>query len=399
MANRDGGGSQTFGGLRWTAEGMVAAVAVALVSPGQSARTPSLGVPLTILVSNTGGTNSDIQIVVASDAAFTSVVWPGSLSNQINGVYTVQPTGLVVDALYYWRARAAPTGTTTWGPWSEIRTFAVDLNVGKAWGYSYENVGVEVGIWSAAAADTVYENVGVEITLYAGEINYSYENVGVEVTLTSQAVEYVYEGDVNDLTPIPHVWFAYKKYGFVNDQILIYGQGFGALQSQYNAQPALDWGPDFTKPDIQLGAQNWVIQPSTADSFGPNRRIYAGSNDFDPPFSNVETDIFTITVPASGLPTEVQGPQNDFIYVVTTGGTSNKVAFLFYPTIPVLMAIPLLAMHSVAVMQVVADPVADGRIAQPLIRITAVPYLVAGGMAQRDPLLGAISKTSAQLGV
>lgn len=242
MAFIDGGGSQTFGGMRWTAVGLVAACSVALLDPVSGARSPSLGVPLRIAVANNGGTNSDVQIIVATDAAFTAVVWPGTLTNVVNGNYTVQPTGLVVTTVYYWRARAAPTGTTTWGPWSETRTFAVDLNAGKAWGYSYENVGIDSNLLYAGEIDYSYENVGVEVTLYAGAADYSYQNVGVEVTLASQAVDYVYEGDVNALTPDPHIWWLIPTAGRSGDGISVVGFGFGDLPGTYNGALEIDYG-------------------------------------------------------------------------------------------------------------------------------------------------------------
>lgn len=399
MAFIDGAGSVTFSGPRWSASGAVAVYDAVLISPTTGTVTPSLGVPLQVLVDNSLGGTSDVQIYVATDAAFANIIWPGSLSAVVNGIYTVQPTGLAANTWYYWRARIAPAGTTNWGPWATTRTFYVDVNAGRAWGYSYENVGVEPGLWYSGGNEYVYENAGVEITLYAGIEEYVYANLGVEITLTSQAVEYVYEGDVNDLTPVPHVWFVYKPFGFATDTVYIYGQGFGALQSQYNGQPKLDWGPDFGIADISMGAESWVIQPANADSYGPDRQIHAGTSLSDPPFTNVETDIIEVTIPEGALPSEADGPQDDLIYIVTTGGTSNKVLFLYYPTIPIEMGIPILSLHSAMMLRVVADPVSDGRIAQPFMVITAVPYIVAGGSAQRDPLLGAISKTSAQLGV
>ena len=150
--------------------------------------------------------------------------------------------------------------------------------------------------------------------------------------------------------------------------------------------------------DIQLGDVTWEIRPSMADSFGPNRRIYAGGGDGDLPFSNVETDIIEVVIPTQALPTEAAGTQNDLIYLVTTGGTSNKVLFVMYPTIPVLITLPKMAVKGLNLVNVVADPLAGVRIEQPSMVIVVVPYLVAGGLAQQYPLLGAISKTSAKVG-
>lgn len=550
MVYKDGAGAATWSGFRWNATGLTASVGVVNISPNTGERFPALGVPLFFVVDNSGGTNTDVQVQVSDTADFSNIISAPSQTDRPNGVMTLMPTALTAGTKYWWRVRGAPTGTTTWGPWSggsgqlppgsaislsgavasastsysselpanaidadpatnwtsdgsalpqwlmlqllsaqvvggytirrrndtasrnvnsftfqgsndgsawttldtrvgviwptidEVKTFTfanvaawlycrvrvtagngdtyisineitllgpsgapvaspwtftIDLNTGKACEYSYENVGIDPVLYSGTV-DSIMENVGVEIVLYPGGIEYLLENVGVEITLDSDGIDYVYE-NVNDLTPVPHIWFAYKKYGFVNDLILIYGQGFGALQTQYNAQPKLDWGPDFTKADISLGAQDWEVRPAMADSYGPDRRIYVGGGDGDPPFSNVETDIFTIAVPAGALPTAADGPQHDFLYVVTTGGTSNKVAFLFYPTIPVPMGIPIISMRTGGVLIVVADPVGDTRIAQPSMVVTAVPYIVVGGSAQRDPLLGAVSITSAKLGI
>ena len=399
MAFKDGAGNQSFGGFQWSAAAATAQFAVVLVQPSTGNHNPSLGVPLQMLVSNNLGGTSDLQIQVATDAAFTAIIWPGALASVVNGQVTIQPTGLVVDTWYYWRARIAPAGTTTWGPWSSIWSFQVDLNVGKAWGYSYENVGVQTGQEYHGSIESIYENVGVEYTPYFGAEEYVYANLGVEITLKHDGVEYVYEGDVNDLTPVPHVWFVYKKYGFVNDHIFIYGQGFGALQSQYNGRPYLDYGPNFALADIQLGDITWDIRPSIADSFGPDRRIYAGGGDGAPPFTNVETDIIEVVVPVQSLPTAVDGVQSDLVYLVTTGGTSNKVVFLLYPTIPMPMTLPKMAINAVSLLRVVAEPIAGDRIEQRFMIINEQAYLVLGGLAERDPLIGAISKTSAKLGI
>lgn len=271
MATLDGGGSQTFGGMRWEAAGGVASCAVALLGPATSSSSPSLSVPLQIAVDNNGGTNSDVQIVVATDAAFTNVVWPGTLTNVVNGNYTVQPTGLVVTTMYYWRARAAPTGTTSWGPWSETRTFAVDLNTGKAWGYSYENVGIEPGLWYSGNIESIYENVGVEETLYHGGIDYLYENVGVEITPYAGGSEYVYEGDVDTSTPTPLIWFLQPASGRVADGIEIVGFGFGDLQTTYGGQLEIDlggvigWQP--------LAVVSWQTFPPTVDAYTAGRQL------------------------------------------------------------------------------------------------------------------------------
>ena len=277
--------------------------------------------------------------------------------------------------------------------------FQVDLNAGKAWGYVYENVGVQLGQEYHGDLESIYENVGVELTLYAGGKEYVYANLGVQYTPYFGDMEYVYEGDVNDLTPVPHIWFLYKKYGFVNDHIFIYGQGFGALQSQYNGKPYLDYGPNFALADIQLGDITWDIRPSMADSFGPDRRIYTGGGTNDPPFSNVETDIIEVIMPVQALPDEAAGTQNDLVYLVTTGGTSNKVVFVFYPTIPWPMSLPIMTLKGFNLMNVVVEPLAAGRIEQPSMVVNEVAYIVIGGSAQADPLLGAISKTSARLGI
>ena len=118
MAFKDGAGSQTFGGFKWSAAAVAAQFSVVLVAPPTGNHIPSLAVPLQMLVDNNLGGTSDVQIQIATDKLFTNVIWPGSLAGVVNGQVTIQPTGLVLNTLYYWRARCAPAGTTTWGPWS-----------------------------------------------------------------------------------------------------------------------------------------------------------------------------------------------------------------------------------------------------------------------------------------
>ena len=133
---------------------------------------------------------------------------------------TLMPTGLVAGTQDWWRVRGAPAGTTSWGPWSPAWTFTIDLNTGMACEYAYENVGVDLNFLYSGAVEPVYENIGVDLHFYSGGVEESYQNIGVQITLSPHATEYVYE-NANDLTPVPHIWFSYKTYGFVTDQILI----------------------------------------------------------------------------------------------------------------------------------------------------------------------------------
>lgn len=290
----DGAGSAIWSGFRWNATGLTAAVGVVLISPNSGEKFPSLGVPLYFAVGNNGGTNTDVQVQVASDAGFVTVVSAPSPTNLPNGTATVQPTGLVAGTTYWWRARGAPTGTTTWGPWSATWTFAIDLNTGKACEYSMENIGIDPILYSGTV-DSIMENVGVEIVLYPGGIEYLLENVGVEIVLDSDGIEYVYEGDVSSNTPTPHIWWLIPSAGRAGDGISVVGFGFGDLASTYGGVVEI-YLPDTTGWTV-LGTVSWQTFGANAHGYDELRHISMVLNEID-----MQHQIIQFLIPDGSIP-------------------------------------------------------------------------------------------------
>src|SRR5207342_1819263 len=96
--------------------------------------------------------------------------------------------------------------------------------------YVHLNYGALEGTTVAHGVETIHENVGILAISQPEAYEWIYENVGFIVTRRDAGVEYIYEGDVSTNVPVPHVWFVWREYGFVEDHIFVYGQGFGTLQ-------------------------------------------------------------------------------------------------------------------------------------------------------------------------
>lgn len=293
MGFKDSAATGTWAGFRWEAAAVVADKSVAPLSPADGDVTSSLAVPLSFAVDNTSGANSDVQVQVATDAAFASVVASTTLTNQTNGTKNYQPTGLSASVRYYWRARAADTGTTGWGPWSTVWSFIVNVDSGRAFGYSYENVGGTPTPY-AGGIEYVTANYGILTTLYAGVIEYVMENVGHEITTDFDAVEYVYEGDVSTNTPIPHIWFLLPGAGRPGDGVDIVGLGFGDLQTTYSG--IVERYDDVTETWISVGAVAW-------QTFPPGANAYTALRHIDPTLGEIDMQhtVISIVVPMDAV--------------------------------------------------------------------------------------------------
>lgn len=116
MAFIDSAAEGRIGPLRSIATATVSSVAIIPISPyiGDRITVPELRFE----VSNTGVANSDVQVQVSTSDTFGTTVYTTTLTNVADGIHSVVATGLSAGVTYYWRARAADTGTTGWGPWS-----------------------------------------------------------------------------------------------------------------------------------------------------------------------------------------------------------------------------------------------------------------------------------------
>lgn len=293
MANIDRAASGTLRALRFSASGVASGYAVALDGPPAGTRPPSLAVPLTLLVSSTSALNTDVAVQVATDAGFASVVYSNTLTNRADGIHSVTVSGLVNATKYYWRARAAETGTTSWAAWTPAWTFTPDLAAGKGFGYVSENVGAQLTPDPDSVA-FVDENVGVIVSPSSVGFGYNSENVGVVVTLSGLGFGYAHYGDASTNPPGPHVWFLLPAAGREGDGIGIYCFGVGDLVGTYAGSVEL----------FYAGA-GWVAVPVVSwQTFPPGVNAYTAARVLDPsiPHIDMQHTVIEIVVPAGALP-------------------------------------------------------------------------------------------------
>jgi hypothetical protein len=298
VAFRDGAGTGTFPALRFTATAATAQYAVLAISPADGNKIPATAVALVVDVSNTAGGNSDVYLEVASDSGFSTIVWSTTQTNVANGLLSVIASGLADGTKYWWRARMAPTGTTTWGPYSATRTFTPDLNSGRGFAYVETNVGVLLTMETdVTSVEYVNENVGVELIVETDvtSVEYVNENVGVAIILVSEGMEYGHYGDVNTLPPTPHVWFLKPGAGRSGDGINIYCFGVGDLAETYAGSVELDYG----------GTIGWVSVPVVSwQTFPPGAEAYtmARTLNQETAYIDMQHSVVEITIPDGALP-------------------------------------------------------------------------------------------------
>lgn len=393
----DPAGSSYLGAINGSAVVLRATYDVAAIGPDPKSylltRTPVLrvladGTPKPFQV--------EFQTSASLDFSSPNVTWdvvltginPGEVDTQVG-------INLPDGKTSYWRARAGDG--TTWGPWSVPSALQIYLARSSATEYFEENVGALLGPLSSLGIESLYENAGIAALSSPVAVESLYENAGFERIAHDDTAEYIYESEVSTNTPTPHLWFVYKTYGFVNDHVYLYGQGLGSLASQYNAKPMIDYGPDFTLDDIALGIFDWSVLPGGPDSYGPDRKIYAGA-DGAPPTSNVETQIIEVVIPTDVAPSQDAGSQLDQVYVKTDGGSSNQVGWLVYPSLPIPMTTTPSLNRTGVVARVVADPVASENLIEQLhAAFTADTYMVAGSDPVAMPAMGAFSLTEASV--
>lgn len=268
MAYLDASATGTLGRLTSTAGGVAASYAATPVAPPSLSRVPALAAALQVLVSSTTATGTDVQVQVSASAAFATTVYDNTLTNQPDGLSTVNVTGLTDDTRYYWRVRAAETGTTSWTAWSPAWQFVIDADSGKAFWSCDLNVGPSLAM-DRRAAWSVDENVNpgdTRVRTWPHQIDL---NAGPATPLTAVGLGYVESGDVSTNTPTPHIWFLRPTSGREGDGIQVVGFGFGDLQSTYGG--ALEYRPDGTWEVLPV--TSWQTFPATPDAYGPDREL------------------------------------------------------------------------------------------------------------------------------
>lgn len=336
-----------------------------------------------------------VQFQVSTDAGFAAVPWSVDLSGRTAGI-TNATVGIALNegTDYWWRARAGDG--TSWGPWSAGIKFRVDAGSRRGIDYLYSNVGVGSLTQSPIGVDYGFVNVGIHADSSPVAFEYYYMNVGFQITRRDAGIEYLYE-EVLIMIPVPHVWFTWRNYGFVEDHIFVYGQGFGTLQAEYNAAILFDWGPDFTLADVSAAIFDWSVQPAGPHAYDALRHIDPGDA-VTLPVSTVETDIVEIIIPTAIAPPFESGAQNDLVYVLHDGGPSNRVNFLLYPTVPVPMGLPLTAIRSANKMRMGPMPPDLTALVELHRTPDLAPYMVIGNGPQRPPALVAASSGTAEVG-
>jgi len=253
---------------------------------------------LRVDVANSAGGNSDVRFDVATDAAFTAIVWGSTSTNVPNGLLQAVASGLVSGTKYWWRARLAPTGTTTWGPWTAAQAFTPDINAGRGFAYVPVNVGADYPLDpDVTAAAYVDVNVGADYPLDPDVTAAAYvdANLGIEITRDPDAVEYAHVGDVNTLPPTPHLWFLRPAAGRAGDGISIVCFGVGDLVTTYSGSVQLYYGA--TIGWVNAAVTAWNTYPPTADAYTAARRL-------DPLafYIDMQHTVIEIVVPGGALP-------------------------------------------------------------------------------------------------
>ena len=374
---------------------LVAAFAAVPYSPDPNQMQLTL-TPTLVVLADGNPSPFQVQFQTSSSTDFATTTWTQTMTGRTTGFTTVTVGVNLPDGVdSWWRARAGDG--TSWGPWSAPSRLRIYTASASAREYIHLNYGALEGTVRSEVAETVHFNVGIRATSEPHAFEYIYENTGFVVTRRDAAVEYIYEGDVSTNVPVPHVWFTWREYGFVEDHIFVYGQGFGTLQAEFDASILFDWGPDFTLADVSAAVFDWSVQPATPDAYGSIRHINRGTA-ITMPFTNVETDIVEIIVPISIAPPFAAGAQNDLVYVSHVGGASNKVIFLLYPTVPVPMGLPLTNIRSANKMRMSPMPPDEAALVELHRTPVLEPYLVVGNGPRRLPALLAASTATAEVG-
>jgi hypothetical protein len=294
MATFDRSATGTIDSLRFSAAGVASGYAVALAGPPAGTRPPSLAVPLSLLVSSTSAINTDVAVQVSVDPAFGSLAYSNTLTNRADGIHSVTVSGLADQTKYYWRARAAETGTTTWTAWTPAWTFTPDLSAGKAFGYVYLNAGADA-VPDPDSVGWVAENVGVAVTPSSVGFGAVSENVGVAVTLSGVGFGYAHYGDASTNPPDPRIWFLLPAAGRSGDGIRIFCFGVGDLAATFSGSVELDYG----------SILGWVAVPVISwQTFPPGPEAYTALRKLDPAagYIDMQHTVIEIVIPDGAVP-------------------------------------------------------------------------------------------------
>lgn len=155
-----------------------------------------------------------------------------------------------------------------------------------------------------------------------------------ESTATGNTSEYVYEGDVGVGTTTPILWFLYKKWGFLGDHIVAYGQGLGNTEDELHG--VLSMGPGTAYPllaDITPHVTDWRLNAASNHAYDGTGVIFEGTS-VAPPRVDAEVQTVEFVIPIGLTLTD---PTEMHVYVTNEHGRSNALPLMLYPKVDIDM--------------------------------------------------------------
>lgn len=259
---------------------------------------------------------------------------------------------------WYWCYQAAPGATYTWGrPLLRVQP---------------PNYREHVPVWTLSP-----DSVGPSDT----------ETPPFTGTPSGDAHEYTYEGDAGTGVAPPILWFLYKKWGFLGDHVVAYGQGLGNSQAALHG--VLKLGPGTVYPvvgDVTPTIVSWTVSPAGTHAYDGTGVIFPGT-DTAPPHVDAEVQVIEFIVP-TGYP--LDAPTSNHVYVENDNGRSNALQLLLYPMVDIDMASPDPDNVSYTASMGIWDPADAPALAQHYSLFTLESTVLSGRVPERAPLfLGA----------
>lgn len=220
-------------------------------------------------------TNQDIQIEVASDATFSTILSSTTLTNKapFTTVSWTMGVDLTPGVKVYWRARAGDFAGSSWGSW--YSSFTMYQTGASGYEYVWTNVGV-TPVETRIGHEWVWQNVGALVVETRVGHEWVWQNVGRDLQISNDAWEYIWQNN-DDSHPTPQIWFVEPTSGRPNDGVTLIGFGFGPLQSTYTSIVEVDLGDGAGWQTV--GVVSWQRFPADPDMYGPDREIRVGKVD------------------------------------------------------------------------------------------------------------------------
>lgn len=290
MADINGAGGTTFGGLTSSASAVVKWWDAVPVTPANGGAYPTTAPLFHIQATTWDAGSAQVQLQVATNSTFTNIVHDSTVSQPHGVEQTRSVTGLVNGTRYWWRVRAGDG--TLWGLWSETRTLTIQVDSGKCFQVGMMNVGVSL-ISDPDAYDPATVNVGVLDTSQEEWPAYLYVNVGVAITRADEWPAYFYANVTAD-PPMPHLWFLRPPSGREGDGVEVVGWGFGDTAAQYAAGVEIE-----LEPGVWTAMDTVTFQtfPATADGYTANRVLNQATGEIDP-----QHTIIAVVIPPGAEP-------------------------------------------------------------------------------------------------